>query len=286
MTATNPLGKLLRFREAHPVQEIHHDGVDWEYIVAGQGAQALLVLGGAMSTPESSFETIQHYETDFRLIAPAYPPVKTMAALTDGIVRILTAEGLGQPDSFQQVHVTGQSLGAGIAHVLIRRHPQFVDKLVLSGFGLYNEQNTKRARTAMRMFRLAPYRLITGYYRKRMRALLQPAEPEAREFYLAYMDDLFDRQLNRRKLIGQFELMADMVDHAAAYRVYEPVERPGRVLILQAKDDTGFAPDEQAALRDTYPGAQVHIFESGGHLAGLTQRAEFESLRRAFLIGQ
>ena len=280
MSTTNPLGKLLRFCETHPLQKIQFGGHEWEYIAAGQGSQALLVLGGAMSTPESSFETIQTYENDFRVVSPAYPPVGTLAGLMEGISEILSYEGI------EHTHVTGQSLGAGIAHVLIRRHPEVVDKLVLSGFGLYNQKNAKSARSAMRMFRLAPYRLITGYYRRRMRALLQPADPEARDFYLAYMDDLFDRQLDKRKLVGQFALMGDLVENATTYRVYEPVERPGRVLILQAKDDTGFAPDEQATLREAYPGAQVHIFESGGHLAGLTQREEFEALRKAFLAGE
>jgi pimeloyl-ACP methyl ester carboxylesterase len=55
------------------------------------------------------------------------------------------------------------------------------------------------------------------------------------------------------------------------------------VLILQAKDDRGFKPDEQAALRATYPGAQVCLFESGGHWAMLTHRQAYEAALDEFL---
>jgi pimeloyl-ACP methyl ester carboxylesterase len=245
---------------------------------SGSAEQALLILGGALSTAESPFETILAYEPDFRVLSLTYPPVGSMAALADGLVELLALEGI--PSS----HVFGGSLGAGAAHVLVRRHPQVVDKLALSSFGLYNARNQRRAHTAMRMFRLAPYSLTAAYYRRRMKALLQTVDPETREFYLAYTDDLFDHQLDRKSLLGQFQLMGDLAENPEIYRVFEPVERPGQVLILQARDDTGFAPDEQAALRASYPAAQVHIFESGGHLAGLTQREEFEEVRRSFLL--
>jgi len=274
----HPLEKLIRFRETHPLKQALIGSQTWSYLSCGDARQALLILGGALSTAESTFETIQAYEADYRVLSLTYPLVGSMAALADGLVELLALEGI------PSAHVFGGSLGAGAAHVLVRRHPQVVDKLALSSFGLYNARNQRRARTAMRMFRLAPYGLTAGYYRRRMRALLEEVDPETRDFYLAYTDDLFDHQLDRKSLLGQFQLMGDLVENPDLYRVHEPVERPGQVLILQAQDDTGFAPDEQAALRDTYPGAQVHLFESGGHLAGLSQRQEFEDVRKNFLL--
>jgi pimeloyl-ACP methyl ester carboxylesterase len=66
-------------------------------------------------------------------------------------------------------------------------------------------------------------------------------------------------------------------------RTYDPVERPGQVLIITAKDDTGFKPPERQALWATYPGAHIHEFESGGHLAGVTRRDEYNALIASFL---
>ena len=268
--------QLRHFRATHPYRRLTTRGVEWEYIASGQGEQALLILGGAMST---SFDHILRAEAEYRVLSPTYPPVGKMGPLTDGLAAILDAEGI------ERAHVFGHSLGAAIGHVLIRRHPTRVGKLVLSGFGLYNERTVRLTRRLLRLFELLPYRLVTGYYKGRMARLLAGLEEGERAFYLTYMNDVIDRQLTRRILLGQFKLLVDMLDQAGAYRVFEPLDDTDRVCIIQAADDTGFAPDEQAALRATYPGAQVHIFEAGGHLAGVTRRDEFLTALYGFLRG-
>ena len=269
--------QLQQFRRAHPLQRLATGGAEWQYIACGQGEQALLLLPGAMGTAESSFDRMANTEDRFRVVSPSYPPLGTMAALSDGLAAVLDAEGI------ERTHVLGHSLGAGIAHAFVRRHPERVDKLVLSGFGLYNVRNARLARRYVRIFGLLPYGFVSGYYKRRMPKLLAGLDEAEREFMLAYMDDLLDRQLDKKALMAQFHVLEEMMDHPDIYHLYEPVERPGRVLILQAKDDTGFQPDEQAALRATYPGAEVHFFEEGGHLANLTQREEADRVIYRFL---
>jgi pimeloyl-ACP methyl ester carboxylesterase len=269
--------QLQQFRAAHPLQRLAIGGAEWQYIACGQGERALLLLPGAMGTAESSFDRITNTEDHFRVVSPSYPPLGTMAALTDGLAAVLDAEGI------ERTHVLGHSLGAGIAHALVRRHPERVDKLVLSGFGLYNEHNARLAKRYVRIFGLLPYGFVSGYYKRRMAKLLAGLDEGERAFMLAYMDDLLDRQLDKKALMAQFHVLEDMMDHPDVYGVYEPVERPGQVLILQAKDDTGFQPDEQAALRATYPGAEVHLFEEGGHLANVTQREDADQVIYRFL---
>jgi len=91
-----------------------------------------------------------------------------------------------------------------------------------------------------------------------------------------------DRQLNKAMLISQFRIMEDMFENAAAHGVYEPI-KDRNVLILQAKDDTGFEPGEQAALRQTYLHTSVHLFEEGGHLTRTAHRSEYDALLHVFL---
>lgn len=269
--------QLRQFRATHPYKRLTVDGVEWEYIACGEGEEALLILGGGMTTGEASFNTIMKTEGKYRVVSPSYPPVGKMAPLADGLMAILNAEGIGR------AHVKGHSLGAAIAHVCVRRYPERVDKLVLSGFGLYNERNAQRARRALRLFALFPYWFVSGYYKRRMAKLLSGIDAVEGAFMLAYVSDLLDLQHSKKTLIGQFRLLEDLVNSADTYRVFEPVEGAGRVLILQAKDDTGFEPDEQAALRATYPGAQVHLFEEGGHLVGITRREEYDAVLYGFL---
>ena len=68
-----PLEKLIRFRESHPLKQARINDQTWTYLACGSGEQALLILGGALSTAESSFETIQAYETGYRVFSLTYP---------------------------------------------------------------------------------------------------------------------------------------------------------------------------------------------------------------------
>ena len=80
-------------------------------------------------------------------------------------------------------------------------------------------------------------------------------------------------------------MMRDLIDNADIYRVREPIKRPGRVLILQAEDDAGFMPAAQAALRDTYPGASIKVFPSGGHDVRRHNRKAYDEILFGFLRG-
>ena len=69
---------LRTFRAAHPYQHATVNGVTWDYIVSGQGQQALLILGGGGSVGESSYARISHLEQRFRVISPSYPSLSSI----------------------------------------------------------------------------------------------------------------------------------------------------------------------------------------------------------------
>jgi pimeloyl-ACP methyl ester carboxylesterase len=272
--------RLQAFRAAHPYQRRVLDGVRWEYVTGdARGAPALLILGGAMSTGESAFDLLTRLEDRYYVLAPSYPPLGRMGPLVDGLVALLDVQGI------DRAHVFGHSLGAAIGHVLVRRHPERVDKLVLSSFGLYNHSTARRTRRALRLFRLLPYAFVRAFYRRRLSRLLAAADDPQQAFLVAYTREVLEVQHDKASLMGHFGLMEDLIENAAAYGVLEPVERSGRVLIIQAQDDSGFAPDEQAALRATYPGARVHLFDTGGHLVRTHHREAYDTLLSDFLAG-
>ncbi len=269
--------QLRRFRETHPYKRLTSGGATWSYIASGQGDEALLILGGGLSTGESSFRTITRLEPRFCVISPSYPPIGRMRAICAGLAAILDAEGI------TRAHVFGHSMGAAVAHVFARLHPDRVGKLALSGFGLYNRRSARIAGLYFALFDLLPYSFVRNFYGKRIDRLVAGADADEQAFMIAYFRDLLDVQHNKISLIGQFKILADLVRNPQVYRAFEPFGKPGQVLILQAEDDRGFKPDEQAALRATYPGAQVHMFASGGHWAMLTRKQEYETVLDAFL---
>lgn len=57
---------------------------------------------------------------------------------------------------------------------------------------------------------------------------------------------------NPRDGLRQLHLLEDLFDHESKYRMNTPIDRPGRVLILSARDDRGLSPIEREALLATY----------------------------------
>lgn len=264
---------LQQFRTTHPYRHLDAGTIHWEYIACGQGDQAILILGGGVSVGETSFRTILRLEKNFRIISPSYPSVGKMDMVADGLAAILDREGI------PQAHVFGHSLGSAVGHVFVRLFPGRVDRLILDGFGLYTPSHTR----ATRLFLKLPYPLLRAYYRRVFKKLLaDPGDPEE-IFMRAYVEELFTSLHTRQTLMGQFNLLIDIFDHVDQYAVSQPVERPGKVLLILADDDRGFTPQEREALKASYPGAQVHTFASGGHLAGFTRSEEFNAVLDSFL---
>ncbi|HEY60192.1 MAG TPA: alpha/beta hydrolase [Anaerolineae bacterium] len=275
------VNRLKVFRQKHPYKSLLYDGVKWKYIATKKEGTPLLVLGGGLSTGESAFTLIEDLMDDFRVISPSYPAVGNMASLYEGLMTMLDAEGINR------VSLYGQSMGAAVAHVFVRMYPQRVDKVVLSGFGLYNRKNQFLSKTAFSLFRVMPFSFTQNIYLKRIPRLLDSLDEGKRRFLIAYFKDLLLLQHTKASLIGQFELLEDLLRNPVKNHVFDAVpqdfQSPKRVLIFQAKDDSGFAPDEQQALRDTYPNHTFHQFASGGHLAVSIHREEFIQVLREFL---
>jgi pimeloyl-ACP methyl ester carboxylesterase len=268
---------LLHFRGAYPYSRVTHDGTEWHYIACGQGERALLLLGGGLAAGETSFRRILELEDRYRLIAPTYPPVTGMAALVDGLMAILDQEGIDKVDIY------GHSFGAAVAHVLVRRYPERVGKVALSAFGIYTEQNVGRMRFFVKVFDRLPYVALQVFYRWRIEKMLLDADEEEKAFMLAYLNDLFLLQFDKEEMMARFELLVELVENAEELKVFEPVERPGEILFITAQDDSGFEPTEREMLSSLYPGADVHVFDSGGHWVQFKRREEYNAVLHGFL---
>lgn len=283
--------ELRAFRASHPYQSLTVGGIEWKYIAgpvgphtaggsaSAEGAKpALLVLGGGFSFGDSAFRTITAFEPRFRVISPSYPAVRTMAELVEGIAAILDAEGITSASIF------GHSLGAGVAHAFARRYPQRVDKLILSGFGLYTRGHTRLVRAFVRAFALLPKAALAAFYRPRIARLTAGAEDNERAFLRAYTEDLFAAH-TRESALARLDVLLDLVEHTDRYAAASTFERPEDVLLIAASDDRGFTPREREALLAAYPGARAYVFGEGGHWAAATHPAEYADAVGRFLEG-
>lgn len=73
--------KLKQFRAANPYKLATISDVQWEYIVAGQEDETILLLPGVLGTGEGPWQHILGLEKKYRVVSPSYAPVPTMAEL-------------------------------------------------------------------------------------------------------------------------------------------------------------------------------------------------------------
>ena len=111
--------ELRKFRATHQPKHITVKGVNWDYIVSGEGGQALLLLPGGAMVGEAGFTRIPAFEDRHRVVAPDYLTRAPLRFLLDGLAGVLDAE-------VRVTHVLGPSYGGLVAQCFVRRHPERV----------------------------------------------------------------------------------------------------------------------------------------------------------------
>jgi pimeloyl-ACP methyl ester carboxylesterase len=258
--------ELAEFRAAHPVRRLAHRGKAWRYYSAGQGGEAVLLLGGALGLAEFAFQQIRLLEVHFRVLAPDYPPVPSLAELTGGLLALLDTEQI------RTAHVVGGSFGGLVAQVLVRRAPERVASLVLSHTGAPDA----RRRRAAEVVALLPAPLLRAALKARLGRTLAATDP----FWRRYFKGAVGR-LSRADILSRIRLQAEF-SAEAGYCPEDLTGWPGRVLVIEAADDPLFPPAAQQRLRALYPSAQVHQFRGTGHAAALLRPEEYASVLTRF----
>jgi pimeloyl-ACP methyl ester carboxylesterase len=275
--------ELLEFRSTHPVRQRSIDGMEWNYIISGTGLETILLMSGPLSTPDMVYRSILKFEKDYRVLSLSYSLFDRVDKFIDGLVKLLDLEGI---DRF---HLVGASLGAGIGHVLVRRHSigkkspieERVDKLILSTFGLYNDKKISQVKQLVRLFNFLPYWITRKYLTFSISTLLKGIDKSDRLFILAHHRDILTYQNNKQTLISQYQMVIDMFENSS-YNLHHKIDNSS-ILLIETQDDASIDRAEQSAFRETYPNAQIYLFKSGGHLREITHRDEYDAIIHKFI---
>jgi pimeloyl-ACP methyl ester carboxylesterase len=260
--------QLEAFRAAHPPATVSAFGHAWSYVRAGEKGPAVLLLGGALGRAEFTFGVVDALRDTVRVLAPDYPPARTLRALTDGLMALLDAEGV------RRAHVVGGSFGGAMAQAFARAHPERVASLVLSHTGAPDPAAGRG--WAVGALHLLPVRLLRALLRRRLRGTLRGADP----FWMRQFDATIDG-LSKQDVLSRVTLAAEF---GARYGGLPVPRRPlYPVLIVEADDDPLFPPKKRAALHALYPDAQVHVFRGTGHAAAVLHPAEYAGVIRRFV---
>lgn len=262
---------FAQFRQHHPLQTSTFKQTEWPYIDTQSDAPPLLILVGGLRMADGAFQAISALEKQFRIIAPSYPPLMTMADMSDGLAHLL------QINHLAQVHLLAGSFGGMVAQVFARRYPQHIHKLVLSS--TTSSPNSRAYKRQIRLLRPLPYFLIRSHAQRRLARIMAPP-PDQAAFWEAYIHELFSQRLSKADLLSSFCCMVDFAEN------YAPLPAPiwsGAALLIGAEDDQTFAPASQSELQARFPHAHYHLFAKAGHSPSMTQAATYFELVQNFL---
>jgi len=274
--------RLKRFRSTHPYKHLMIDGITWKYISCGQGKETLLLLTGGSGIGEAMALVFASLENEYQIVSPLYPTITTIEQLADGMVRILESEDI------HQVNILGQSFGGILAQVIVHKHPEKVNKLILSHTTTTSPPvNQVRAlewkkmiEKKLKIFTYVPISLFRLMSKSRISSLMSMMNTEEKGFWEAYFHEMISRMTKEE----QFSLLKCMLDFSNyAFSKNDLANWPGKILILESDNDPSFHPSERRALKELYPQAHVYTFHGTGHLTIIVEREEYLSVVREFL---
>lgn len=257
---------LQSFRGTHPLQHLRVGGGTWEYIATGEGPETIVFLHGMTGAYDIWWQQINTLEEQYRIIAVTYPPVRSLAALDQGLLAILEEEGVGE------FNVVGTSLGGYFAQYLIAQHPERVRRAVLSNTFPPNDLIAEKNRTLGSLLPLFPEWLVLSVFRGNFQRTIYPTSGYD-ELTLAFLNEIGYGRMSKAQLLGRY------------YCVIEKFDAPEPtipILIIESDNDPLVEPALREQLKATYPAAAVHTFTGVGHFPYLNRASEYTRLLTEF----
>jgi len=266
--------RLRAFRAAYPNRSLTVAGVTWKYRICGAGTRALLAPPGGELVNDMAFDLVAALAPRFRIVYPAYPIAGTLDDLADGIAAILDVEKI------PHTSVLGASFGGAVAQCMIRRHPEKIDRLILSNTGVPLAYLVRGRKIANAVLSSIPWPVLRGILSKSVLKLLN-APPDELPFWRDYTKYLFAAHLTKADVMANLRIQ---LDYHVRYR-FKPDDLaawPGKVFVIESDNDI-FNAERRKALRDTYPQAPVYTFHGAGHAPAFSRAAEYLEVLGRFL---
>jgi pimeloyl-ACP methyl ester carboxylesterase len=205
-------------------------GTTWRYYCLGSGSPLLWLTGG-LRRSALAFDFLQRLATHHTVIAPDYPPVKTIGEIVDAFDAILESEGI------ESMAIGAQSYGGMLAQAYLAHRPGVVRRLVLSSTGPadYSCAWLPVESIFIGLARLLPEKTVKNLLASGLLRLI--TVPEAgRDEWMEAVQAVLQNDLTRQDVVSHFAVAADLI---RAQRITPGVFRnwKGRVVVLSSEND-------------------------------------------------
>lgn len=238
---------------------------NFNYIEEGEG-ETLILLHGLFGALSNWKDVLDHFSPKYKVIIPLLP-IFEMPILKLGV------EGLAdfvfdfiKHKKYQKVNLLGNSLGGHVGLVFIKKHPEYVNSLVLAGSsGLYENSfgNTY------------PKKGDKEYLRERIKVTFYDPKHTTDEL----VDEVYEIAQDRGKILRILGMAKSAIRHNMKKDI-PSFKQP--TCLIWGKQDVVTPPDVAEEFHELLPDSQLHFIDKCGHAPMMEQPEEFNKIVDAF----
>lgn len=245
--------------------EVKRDG-DFQYIEEGNGP-VLILLHGLFGALSNWVDVVSYFSKNYRLVIPLMPiytlPVlnTNVKALSEFIHDFIRHKG------FKDVTMIGNSLGGHVTLVYVKKHPENVKAMVLTGSsGLYENA----------MGGTFPKREDYNFIKQKVEYTFYDPNTATKEL----VDEVFGIVNDKGKLIRILSLAKSAIRHNMSDDLKD-MKLPA--CLIWGKNDTITPPEVADEFHRLLPNAELFWIDQCGHAPMMEQPTQFNSLLDAWL---
>jgi 2-hydroxy-6-oxonona-2,4-dienedioate hydrolase len=239
----------------------------FKYIEEGEG-EVLLLLHGLFGALSNWRDVTEHFSKKYKVVIPLMP-IFEMNILS------LSVEGLAnfihefiEYKNFKSVNLLGNSLGGHVALVYLKKHPQNVKTLLLTGSsGLYENA----------MGGSYPKKGDKEFIRKKVEVTFYDPKTTTDEL----VDEVFETVNDRMKVLRILTMAKSAIRHNMRKDIPN-IKIP--VCLIWGKDDVITPPNVGEEFHELLPNSELHFLDKCGHVPMMEHPIEFNKIAEAFYI--
>lgn len=237
----------------------------FNYIEQGEG-EVLLLLHGLFGALSNWKDVLNHFSKQYKVVIPLMP-------IFEMNILKLSVEGLAdfihdfiQHKQYTKVNFIGNSLGGHVALVYIRKHPEYIHSLILTGSsGLYENA-------------------MGGSYPKkgdkefiRQKVALTFYDPATATDEL--VDEVFETVNDKGRVLRILMMAKSAIRHNMRKDIPK-ITQP--TCLIWGKNDTITPPEVGTEFHALLPDSELHFLDQCGHAPMMERPLEFNQLADAF----
>jgi pimeloyl-ACP methyl ester carboxylesterase len=240
---------------------------NFKYIEEGEG-EVLLLLHGLFGALSNWREVTEHFSKKYKVVIPLMP-IFEMNILS------LSVEGLAnfihefiEYKKFKSVNLLGNSLGGHVALVYLKKHPENVKTLLLTGSsGLYENA----------MGGNYPKKGDKEFIRKKIEITFYDPKNTTDEL----VDEVFETLNDRMKVLRILTMAKSAIRHNMRKDIPN-IKIP--VCLIWGKNDVITPPNVGEEFNELLPDSELHFLDNCGHVPMMEHPTKFNKIAEAFYL--